>query len=509
MARKNRIEELQSLLENLRRSEKAIVKSYFKALQSSGVKGYAYMSELVEYVDQGKGTEESDVLKAIGFESKRETDQGLFLKNVRDLILDFLSHEINTERIGNLTYREKGKIFAAKRLNQAKTLYSRGVKELAQTLFEEVLGRATREEHFREAADACRNLLLIYGAGGKTRTYHRLQEDLKDLLLAAECYEAIQDAFLDHSLVVGTNAEIEAESIQLALETVRKAQQSRETHFGRYMELLLSTRKFQLEDLVERAVTSAEALLHLIRSETVLYTKQREGDTLMTLSELEAARGDYAKARAYIEEAQPFFKLNSVEMTQIRERLAILALHMGDYKFAATYLKKQLKSTVFDNIPFAKSKLRYLEVAAVAGLGKTKTSADALSAIAVDATTSADVRYHAALSAYLVSLGSDVPTKAVAKKMRKKMAALLESFSDAEEMALNKRQKSIIRIVHGLEQHELNFTEVYQLKKTQIDRLGTRGGEYGWNPIGLEIQPFHKWYQAQMRAQKAAAPASV
>ncbi|MFT4772458.1 MAG: hypothetical protein ACJAZC_000505 [Cryomorphaceae bacterium] len=495
MIKQDRFSELVSIYSALNRNEKETISIYTKAFQNRSHKDFKEIGGLIDLIESDPNITRLQATKALKIDKKPKLQQNLFILRTKDIVLECLTLTQNIDRPGEYSNQFRNRSINQKRIEQSKIFLSRGERDIAEKLLNEVENRAEKYELFDQLLEAKELLKVSYATYRAYRTISRYEAEIdhaNELNLYLHQARNIYSEFLFHLKREDDKIESQQERMTKLKELETKSR-SATIGFLRAMaevSFLLNNEKYQaaielMNALVENRLYSPP----LQSNQGVSELKTEIGKTQVMLRDFQAARISFSLADKLV-------KNDTYESYTNRKNLVLLDFYESNLDSLEEEIEKRISSFYTSRVPYASAFYHFTKAIWLISKNQSAKAAEVLIAeIEAIGDTSERERFHR--NVYLFIAGCDIQEskKRTGKNYCNKA---LENLSKMKKNNMTERERLIITVFNQIKSTGYDFQRFLTLNGKQLEKLESDSPSLRWTPLSDEIIPIQNWIHNQI-----------
>lgn len=511
MKKSDRFHDLSEIFHCLSKPEREILLMQTKEFENKSIRGYEHCHRIVQSLADPQQYDQQKVLDDLQNNASHQTEVSQVFLLTKGLLLEQLQLEASIERPGVYSNQFRTRVTTSKKIHQARILLARGVEKHAVRLLEECVSKARKYELFEIELEALEILQMVESSAKGTRTFNRFETYIKEAEHNRYLTRVTRHELVKYRIQEERRSEEDrAEWLEQTLAGLEKKLGKQALGFPSYVLATFKTELALVRSDFRKAEREGQKLTDLIAVTPAIQSQERETHANLLLAQARIHLRKFTAASQVLEEAEKKVKKNSVEAYFIRQYGTYILFYTKDMQRLQTWLPAAIKSKYTERRPYAKAQFRFFQSVYDFLAGHFAASAKSLASVLDEpGELSIEGRFgHGLLlvmAAIEQSAEKDYTPNDHLKKAMDEMALL-----DNEAM-LNKRYKTIFRILRRLEGQEWDFKKTAPLVKGSLSRLSSGPVEVSWKPLTLEIIPFHLWFEAKVssKAFKFKLPAAT
>lgn len=412
-------------------------------------------------------------------------------------IQESLIIDVNLKRKGLYEGLFRKKYEIRKRIMQASILYSRGLPDMADRVYNNIIKVAKAYELYDEIIEAMmfKQPITLYKKGKKS--YDALNETIdfyKNCRTILQTTKEIYQSYTAELFGAGRkNEKIEylAKNLKLTNEFYYKTNSVNIKSYN----LLLKMEFCYITDDFDGEESAGLELLNLMSNSKAVYSKGRIVYVCNSLANSKIANLDFEASYNYIQKGikNTVVKENINYIIAAQQQITLL-FYLGDHIRAAELLNALLEIKMLNKYSFHKSTTAYQVAINEFALSNFKHAYEMLSNLKEIEKDKEGWNVWAKIMRILCSIEMlklnlidyDV------ENFRKYIQRIEKSYS------VRKRDKIIVRVLRDLDKYDYDFQVVADKSASLIEQLRTTEDELKWDPKSPEMILFHDWFDAKL-----------
>lgn len=467
--------------------------------ENKAIRGYEHCHRLIQTLAHPQAYDENKAVEQLtkSANSAAEVSQAFLL--TKGLLLEQLQLEANIERPGVYSNPFRIQVSTSKKIQQSRVLLARGLDRHAIRLLEECVSKAHKYELFELELEALELLQLIEASAKGTRTFNRFESYIEEAEQNRALTRATRHALIKYRIQEQRrNQEDRTALLTETLALLEKKLGRKTVGYPVYIQTTLKTELALLKGDYRQAEKLAQQLVDLIVNSAAVHSQEREIHAHLFSAQARTHLRKFKPAIQSLDEAEKKVKKNSVEGYFIRQYRTYIMFYSKEMEALHSWLPATIKSKYTERRPYARVQFRYFQ-AVFDFLQKDYAAASKALSNSLKGTDnlSTDGRFGHALMLAMAAIENAKEQKPASNEMLK--IAMDEMSVLDKEQDLDKRNKTILRILRRLEGQEWDFKKTALLAKGSLSRLSQGPKELVWKPLTHEIIPFDHWFDSRVR----------
>lgn len=502
MAKKDRFTELITIYSALNRNEKETVSIYSNAFRNKSHKDFKEIVAIIDLIHANPSISRDQATKKLKIDKKPRLQQNALILRTKDVILECLTLSHNIDRPGEYSNQFRNRSLNQKRLEQAKIFVSRGSRDTAETLLQEVENRSEKYELFDQLLEAKGLLKAIYSTYRASRTINRYENEVSRVnelnFSLNEARNIYTDFLFRLDRAETTNEEQEAQIARLKeLET-----SSRSATIG-FLRAMAEV-SFMLENgEYKSAVKLMHALVENRLYSPPLQSNQGVSELKTQIGETQVLLGDFKAARKSFIDADKLVKNDTYESYKNRKNILLIDFYESNLESLGEELDKRIASFYITRIPYASAFYHFAKAVWLISKNQFSKAAEILTSEldAVKDTSDSD-RFYRNVYLFIAGHGMIESKKRTGKNYCEQA---IENFSKMKKNNLTDREKLITTVFSQIKsagKKGFDVKRFMSLNETQLEKLESNNTPFQWVPLSDEIIPVQNWIRHQHDKRK-------
>ncbi|HSH65830.1 MAG TPA: hypothetical protein VLB84_08535 [Bacteroidia bacterium] len=474
-------------IQSLNSEEIKIVKKHL----SSETKIKKLLNTLSNHPDKSFSDKELSVLLKSNSNSIRVLKSRLFNQAKKILLLD--EHFEN-----NLLFNERERIVFVlkKELLLAKSLFrilNQKKIETVKIILNKVIKQGKEYQLFDLLVEALILQKQIKGPREGLELYNTISKEIE---FFSDCYKAVNNACdAYYTLILNTDFKNLFTKKQLEdylIDSIKKMEidfkrtKAQEVNYFMYLfkiALLEHKRNYH------QACYKCKKLLYLLKSNKILYGRDRIGFAMGNLSIFSIYIGSYKQAEMYAKDAQQFHVKNSFNNLILKEQEFYALFYGGNYCNAIQCIEEIQTHLVADIGKYRKSKFIYFQAYAFFASNQFK---DALQLLNKTLEIEKDkTGWNISVKILIILVFIKLNKLSEASRALGALRKYIDRLSKSDEVKL--RDKIILKLLYELQKDGFKRKEKNKKTDKLIAELSDQNKPTSWNYYTPELIPFHEW----------------
>lgn len=502
MKKLDRFGEVKEIYARFNKVEKELLHAQLKSFESLGTRGYEHAFAVISAISKDPAVSRDKAFEKSGISLNKKGEINAAVLLIKNYLLEHLQLDVNIERPGVYNNRFRTEVSNGKKIDQARILLDRGLREQGRKLLEEVVSRSEKYELFDQNSAALKLLGFSYSTEKGLRTYKRYESYLKSAKANRDAYDRAAEVYAEFRMnQARAGAMTEADDYVRAIEVLEKIAKNSGLVYPAYHALTVKTEYLITQSEFRKAENTCMKLAETVRTAPAVQSEQRLAVALIKLTEILMQLRKFDAVENTLDELQKILKKNSFESYLVNKYKCLINFYTGRLDVLGNELPKILKSKYTLRLPYA-SVLFHFYLGVMHYLNGNYKAAFKLLADETDIDQAVDTEIALGQNLFLfmsaAELLKDEETSADAQA--KKAVKNLEKFYESEE--LRKRDKVIVRLVKRIKGQEFDFKKTSTLVKDSVNRMERTDPELRWEPASYEVVPFDMWFKAKASGRK-------
>jgi len=497
MSKQNRFSELVSIYSALSRNEKETVTAYVGAFQNKSHRDFTGIDSLLNLIDSNPEINAKEALKSLKIDKKPKLEQNSFLLRAKDVILECLTLSQNIERPGEYSNQFRNRSVNQKRIEQAKIFLSRGQRNIAEKLLQEVENRAEKYELFDQLLEAKLVLKLSYSTYRAVRTLKRYEADIDRVNELNGLLNQAKNIYSDVQFYLGRD---ELTDIQNRLDKLKELEtKSRSATIGflrAQSEVAILLKNKDYDD----ALKLMNALVEIRLYSPPLQSSKGVSELKAKIGYAQVLKGDFKGAGRSFKESDALVRNDTYESYKNRRNLILLDFYESNLQKLDVEIDKRISSLYTARIPYASAFYHFLKGINFIIKNQPLKAAEILSS-EIEAIQDTSDREQFYRNCYLYIAGVDLQ-KSKVRIGKKYCNQAIDNLSKMSKTGLTQRENLIIRIFKQIRSVNYDLKKFAGINSQNLAKLEEPDSHYKWIPLSDEVIPIQNWIHHNLDKRK-------
>ncbi len=481
----SRFNEIHRIILQSSRAERDVMKSHFRTYKDNE---FAQMGEkLVMLVGEHENLNEEQILKKV-FSGRSKSS---FLMFVRVVILEALLLDIIVDRPDLHNNKFRNRLNNQKKLMQGQVLLGKELYPEARKLFEEVVSKGEKYQHFDQVAEAKMLLRLMTLLDPKSRIGRKQDKGVERARATRNLLEQIGDHYFDSASIANKTGKSKTDGLRSLISKIDDIGAGRrDLTQVKYLKSIAEIELCMHLGKYENAIVHIENSIDLVRSEPSLQSTEREMELILKLAESHSFLLNWHDALKSLDWADHLVRKNSFSHYEVLKHKTLIDFYRGEFESLDKSLTKNLKSKYILRHPYAVLQFRFFYIWREFIGGQY---IETIKLLTDELENTADIKPELKLHMCTLLFMSMYEAKNDSESYSNSKNLILKRLSAIKPDQMGERGWFILKLLEELLDQGANLDIKGFVSKNVIKKLNSTRNGWKWLPFSDEIYPFQYW----------------
>ncbi len=497
----SRFIEIKRIIVQSSRAERDVMKSHFRTQKDNE---FARMGEeLVMLIGEQESIGEDEVLKKV-FKGSNKSG---FLMFVRGVILESLIFDINVDRPGEHNNKFRNRLSNQKKLIEGQVLLGKELYPEAKKLFEEVVSKGEKYQHFDQVSEAKTLLRLMSLLDPKARPARKREKEVETARKARNLLEEVDDLYFESASIAHKLGKSKTDGLRNLISKIDDfGAERRDLYQIKYLKCLTELDLGAHLGKYESVVSHAEQAIELVRSQPSVQSTERETELILRMAEAQGHLLKWKDSLKSLDWADHLVRKNSFNHYDITKKKTLIDFYTAEFKSLDKSLGKHLKSKYIQRHPYAVLQFQFFYTWR---LFMKDQYSETIKLLIEELETSSPIKPELNLHMCALLFMASYEERNDKQTYSKSMKLISKRLNLIKVDQVKERGWFILKLLNELAAHqgkELNLKD--EISKNAIKKLGSNRNGWKWVAFSEEIYPFQFWLEWKIGHRKKS-PFSV